>query len=85
MRPDRLYVVLQAVLSAVITKPTAPRWETAIELCRKAARQDGLDAAVPVVRALVRPGTRPAGANMPAAIKAFAGPLALAGLMPGAA
>jgi hypothetical protein len=85
MRPDRLYVVLQSVLSAVIAKPTAPRWETAIELCAAAAHHDGLDAAVPVVRALVRPGVRPAGANMPGSIKVFAGPLSLAGLMPGAA
>lgn len=85
MRSDRLYVVLQSVLSAVIRKSTAPRWETAIELCARAATHDALDAAVPVVRALVRPGVRPPGANMPASIKVFAGPLSLAGLMPGAA
>lgn len=85
MRPDRLYVVLQSVLSAIIRTPTAHRWETAVELCARAAGQEGLDAAVPVVRALVRPGVRPVGANMPASIKVFAGPLSLAGLMPGAA
>jgi hypothetical protein len=85
MRPDRVFVVLQAVLSAVVRTTTAPRWEAAIELCAMAAQQGGLDAAVPVVRALVRPGTRPAGANMPPTVKVFAGPLALAGLLPGAA
>ena len=85
MRPDRMYVVLQAVLSAVMRNPKADRWEAAIDLCALAAKGGGLDAAVPVVRALVRPGARPAGANMPSSIKAFAGPLALAGLLPGAA
>lgn len=85
MRPDRMYVVLQAVLSAVMRNPKPDRWEAAMELCALAAHGGGLDAAVPVVRALVRPGSRPAGANMPSSIKVFAGPLALAGLLPGAA
>lgn len=85
LRPDRLYVVLQAVLSAVTRRSSAPRWEAALRLCALAAEHGALDAAVPIVRALVRPGVRPAGANMPASIKVFAGPLALAGLLPGAA
>lgn len=40
---------------------------------------------MPVVRALVRPDCRPAGTRVPAEIRAFAGPLSLAGLLPGAA
>lgn len=85
MRPDRLYVVLQSLLSAVIRHPTAERWSKAISLCAAAASGGGLDAAVPVVRALVRPDVRPPGAAVPSSIKVFAGPLALAGLLPGAA
>jgi hypothetical protein len=38
-----------------------------------------------VVHALVRPDARPTGTAMPSSIKVFAGPLALAGLLPGAA
>ncbi len=85
MRADRLYVVLQSLLAAVVRVPTADRWTTAIRLCAHAADHGGLDAAVPVVRALVRPDVRPPGAATPPAIKVFAGPLALAGLLPGAA
>lgn len=85
MRPDRLYVVLQSVLSAVVTRPSPERWERAVVLCAEAAGHGGLDAAVPVVRALVRPECRPDGALVPPEIKAFAGPLALAGLLAGAA
>ncbi len=85
LRPDRAYVVLQAVAAAVLRQNSAARWQTAIELCARAAAAGGLDAAVPVVRALVRPEARPPGASMPPAIKVFAGPLALAGLLPGAA
>lgn len=85
MRPDRQYVVLQSLLSAVVSRTTAERWERAVVLCAQAAEEGGLEAAVPVVRALVRPDCRPAGASVPPQIKAFAGPLALAGLLPGAA
>jgi hypothetical protein len=85
MRPDRQYVVLQSVLAAVTRNSTAERWTAAIDLCARAAEQGGLDAAVPVVRALVRPEARPAGTTVPASIRVFAGPLALAGLLPGAA
>jgi hypothetical protein len=63
MRPDRLYVVLQSLLSAVVARPTAERWERAVVLCAQAAGEGGLDAAVPVVRALVRPECRPAGVD----------------------
>ncbi len=83
LRPDRLYVVLQSLLSAVLRSPSPARWEAAMDLCALAASAGGLDAAVPVVRALVRPGARPAGASMPSSVKVFAGPLALAGLLPG--
>jgi hypothetical protein len=85
MRADRVYVVLQSVLAAVVRVPTPERWTAAIKLCADAAESGGLDAAVPVVRALVRPDVRPPGTVTPAAIKVFAGPLALAGLLPGAA
>jgi MoxR-like ATPase len=84
MRPDRVYVVLQGVLSAVVAKPTPERWETAVRVCAAAAEEGELDAAVPVMRALMRGDVRPAGAAVPPAIKIFAAPLALAGLLPGA-
>jgi MoxR-like ATPase len=83
LRADRQYVVLQSVLAAVVREPTPERWSAAVEVCALAAGHDGLDAAVPVVRALVRPDVRPAGTPVPPAIKVFAGALALAGLLPG--
>jgi len=82
MRADRTYVVLQAILAAFLRKPTAQRWADAIRVCAHAAEHGNLDAAVPVVRALVRDGTRPIDAQTPAEIKVFAAPLALAGLLP---
>ena len=50
-------------------------------MCAAAATVCGVDAAVPVVRALLREGVRPDGADLPAEIKVFAAPLALAGLL----
>jgi MoxR-like ATPase len=81
MRPDRVFVVLQAVLSAVVAEPTADRWTAAVEVCAAAASEAGVDAAVPVVRALLRPGLRPPEARLPSAILTFRAPLALAGLL----
>ena len=37
LRADRVYVVLQAVLGAVVRKPTEQRWTDAVRLCAKAA------------------------------------------------
>lgn len=82
LRSDRVYVVLQSVLAAVIREPTSQRWTAAIRLCAKAAEQVGVDPAVPVVRALMRGDVRPAGTNVPPEIAAFAPVLALAGLLP---
>jgi MoxR-like ATPase len=82
MRPDRVYVTLQGVLAAVVRRPTAGRWADAIRVCASAAGAVGVDPAVPVVRALVRDGVRPAGAPVPSEIAAFAPALALAGLLP---
>jgi MoxR-like ATPase len=81
MRPDRVFVVLQAVLSAVVADPTPPRWTAGLEVCAAAAGEVGVDPAVPVVRALLRPGVRPAGSTLPAGIATFRAPLALAGLL----
>ena len=81
MRSDRVFVVLQAVLSAVVADPTAERWSAAVEVCAAAADEVGVDPAVPVVRALVRPGLRPPGAALPRGILTFRAPLALAGLL----
>lgn len=81
LRPDRVYVVLQSVLAAVCARPSPQRWQAAVEACAAAAGAGHVDAAVPVVRALLRENVRPAGAVIPAAIKVFAGPLALAGLL----
>lgn len=83
-KPDRTYVILQAVLAAVQRDPAPERWTAAVEACSRAAAEVGIDPAVPVVRALLRPGVRPAGAALPASIKVFAPVLALAGLLPGA-
>jgi hypothetical protein len=81
MRADRVFVVLQSVLSAVVAEPTAARWTAGVEVCAAAASEVGVDAAVPVVRSLMRPGVRPAGAGLPAQIPTFRAPLALAGLL----
>jgi hypothetical protein len=81
MRPDRVFVVLQAVLSAVVAHPSAHRWTAAVEVCAAAAAAVGVDPAVPAVRALMRPGLRPPDATLPAAIAQFRAPLALAGLL----
>ncbi|MFT4263465.1 MAG: hypothetical protein QM572_08800 [Nocardioides sp.] len=83
MRPDRVYVTLQGVLSAVARKKTPERWADAIRVCAAAGEAVGLDPAVPVVRALLRDGMRPSGASVPSEISVFAPALALAGLLPG--
>jgi hypothetical protein len=80
MRPDRVYATLASVLAAVVTTPTPERWTAAIRCCASAAQSGAIDAAVPIVRALVRDEVRPAGTPPPAEIAVFAGPLALAGL-----
>ncbi|WP_162625497.1 AAA family ATPase [Mycolicibacterium llatzerense] len=82
MRADRVFVTLQAVLGAFSRQPTAARWQNAVDVCAHAAGQAGVDPAVPVVRSLMRPGTRPKGAAVPPSIKVFASALALAGLLP---
>lgn len=84
-RPDRVYLALQAVLAAVAADPSPQRWTAAVVVCARAAEQVGVDPAVPVVRALLRPGVRPDGAAVPAEVAVFAAPLALAGLLPDAA
>ncbi len=80
LRADRVHVALQGVLAAVTTRPTAGRWEAGVGVCVRAAELSGLDPAVPVVRSLLR--IRPARAALPAGLRLFAGPLALAGLLP---
>jgi MoxR-like ATPase len=85
MRPDRVYVSLQAVLAVVTRDPTPERWTNALLLCCRAADVVVVDPAVPVVRALVRDGRRPDGSAVPPEITVFAPALALAGLLPGAA
>ena len=82
LRPDRAYVLLQAVLGAVSRERTAERWTDAVRLCAKVGAAIGIDAAVPVVRALLRGGVRPSGAAVPSEITVFAPALALAGLLP---
>ncbi|WP_203568281.1 P-loop NTPase family protein [Aestuariimicrobium ganziense] len=85
VRPDRVYVVLQSVLAAVVREPTPERWTAALDVCGIAAKATSIDPAVPVVRALMRPEIRPVGCPVPSSIKVFAPALALAGLLPGAA
>jgi hypothetical protein len=81
MRPDRVYVMLQGVLGAIAQRCSAERWTAAIVLCARAGKAVGIDPAVPVVRALIRPSLRPAGTDLPSEIKVFAPALALAGLL----
>lgn len=81
LRPDRVYVTLQGVLGAVARRTTVQRWVDAVRLCARAAAAVGVDPAVPVVRALLRGGMRPAGARLPREITVFAPALALAGLL----
>lgn len=81
LRADRVYVVLQAILAAVARSSTAPRWTAAVTLCALAAKACGIDPAVPVVRALLRDGLRPADAELPEGITVFAPALSLAGLL----
>lgn len=85
MRADRVFVTLQSVLSAVVGDVTPARWTAAVEVCAAAASEVGVDSAVPVVRALMRPGVRPADAALPSQIMTFRAPLALAGLLGGTA
>ena len=82
LRADRVHVSLQAVLGAVVRDNAPQRWTNAVLLCARAAEAVGVDPAVPVVRALVRDGLRPAGAAVPPQIAVFAPALALAGLLP---
>jgi MoxR-like ATPase len=82
MRPDQVHATLQGVLAAVVRDSTADRWTAALDACGSAGSRVGIDAAVPVVRALLRGGTRPPGALVPASVSVFAAPLALAGLLP---
>lgn len=85
LRPDRIYATLQAVLAHVVSAPTPDGWTAAVRVCAAAAsRPGGIDPAIPVVRALMRDGVRPPGAAIPPEIKIFAGPLALAGMLPAA-
>lgn len=80
LRPDRVHVALQGMLAAVAADLTPARWEAGLGVCVRAAEASGVDPAVPVVRALLR--IRPAGTGLPAGLRVFAGPLALAGLLP---
>lgn len=82
MRPDRVFVALQGMLAVVARQPDAGRWTAAIEVCANAAAQVGIDPAVPVVRALMRPEVKPDGAMVPPQISVFAKTLALAGIIP---
>ena len=81
LRPDRVHVALQGVLAAYTSDPTPDRWTAAMGVCVGAAKHSSLDTAVPVVRALLRPGRRPAGAELPAGLTVFVPALQLAGLL----
>jgi hypothetical protein len=81
IRADRVYVTLQGILGAVSRRSTPERWTAAIDVCAKAADDIGIDPAVPVVRALMRPDAKPAGVSVPSSIKVFAPALTLAGLL----
>ena len=79
LRPERVYAALQGVLG-VVGDDDPQRWSAAMAVCVSAAEECGVDSAVPVVRALLRPGRRPSGADLPD-IGVFAPALHLAGLV----
>lgn len=79
MRPDRVHATLQGLLAAFAARRTARRWTAAVTACSTAASVVGLDAAVPVIRALMR--IRPAKAELPPGLDVFAACLSLAGLL----
>ena len=81
LRADRVYVVLQSVLASIARGTDPQAWTNAVLLCAFAAKAVGVDPAVPVVRALLRNGTRPSGSELPSEIKVFAPSLSLAGLL----
>jgi hypothetical protein len=81
LRADRVHVALQGVLAAYTSDPSPDRWTAAMGVCIGAAAHSSLDSAVPVVRALLRPGRRPAGAELPPGLTVFAPALQLAGLL----
>lgn len=81
LRPDRVHVALQGVLAAYTGDPSSDRWTAAMSVCVSAATHSGLDSAVPVVRALLRPGRRPPGAEVPSGLTVFTPALQLAGLL----
>lgn len=81
VRADRVYVVLQSVVAAVEQNVTDDRWTAAMRLCCQAAAQVSIDPAVPAVRALVAPGSRPMSATVPKEISVFAPVLKQAGLL----
>ncbi len=82
LRPDRIYVVLQSLLSALDHDSSDDRWMAALELCCQAADQAGIEPAIPAVRALMRPERRPNGVSVPSAIGVFVPVLTAAGLLP---
>lgn len=81
-RPDRVFVVLQSLISALDAEVSPDRWTAAMNLCCQAAEESGLDVAVPTVRTLVAPDRRPVGAPVPTSISVFAPALKAAGLLP---
>lgn len=81
IRPDRAYVVLQSVLAAISNKNDANRWTNAMTACFLAAEGVGKDEPTPIVKALLRDGRRPPGAELPAGITIFAPVLRDAGLL----
>ena len=81
LRPDRVHVALQGVLAAYTGDSSPDRWTAAMAVCVAAAQDSGLDPAVPVVRALLRPGRRPARAEVPEGLSVFGAALRMAGLL----
>lgn len=82
-RADQVYVTLQGVVAAAVSRGDPATWEAAVAACCAAASAAGVDPAVPGVRALLR--HRPNKAVIPPNIRVFAAVLALAGLLPHAA
>lgn len=81
LRPDRVYVVLQSLVPALVRDAEKERWARAVRLCCQAAEQVGVEPAVPAIMALMRSECRPTGTKTPSDIAVFGPTLALAGIL----
>ena len=81
-RNDKAHVILNSVVAAVISKPSAKRWKAAIDIVRSAAKQGGQDLACLPARTLLK--NQVSGVEIPDDIIELFPTLQAAGLVGGA-